>query len=797
MVRFRQLRWAIVAALILCPAGHAAAQVEGRIRRVGLFEGGDPIVRAGAQAALVVDLRWTANAPFDGELRINRPDRDGDVIISTERVQLPPDGEWHPYEVYFTPHAANSGDSVSVRLFDADGALVTIRKDTGEDAKELVSPIFTSLSSEELLIVDLSFPRKLPHAAWLDERRYKQLANKAFYRKVRSLSPAELPSRWQGLEMVDAIIWDDADPSGLGVQQTRALIEWVEHGGRLLITSGRNWQLLAQSPLAEALPVKIEGIETSGELDAFLTLVKNETYEQQLAAKYREEPVTRCKMKPSSSKVIAVPAKLAGADPIAYRRILRSGSITFCGAAIDELLPAPRRLRRISFDDADASSEARDSDPFLAAVNRVIGSTLLGLPATRQWQESANWVGTFSAASLFDYVRRTVDFGALSTAFLLFAILFTVTYGLASVGGTWWYLRRRNMPQHTWSAFCIVSLLGIVIGTAMVIGLRGFSTQVWQTCVIDVREGEDYGHGMVLFGVKTPDHTQLDVRLPVGFEDSEERRSYGLLRPSPRIVHGVDMVEDTFVAPERYRAERDATWLENVPVRATLKEFQGYWHGPVGGTINGKFVVPPRSEDESSQRDWFGEGSIIRNNLGFALVDCYIIETREEIAGEAPGLLTRCLKLGTLEKDAVLDHRMLEERLYYDDPPSAGAMRKPLAGAELFLTTIAEEWRRSVTGVTFAPAGAGTRVLRGGADSAALLLLSTYELLKTDQDGIQHTTRGPGRMLNCSQLVTNRTALLIGFSQEPRGPVLEIDRVKHRPDRSFTMYRFVIPVERP
>lgn len=789
------VRLALLATVVLWPALPAAGQVEARIRRVGLFEGGDPIVRAGAQAALIVDLRWSANTPFDGELRVHRQDRDGDVIISVQRVQLPPDNEWHPYEVYFTPHAVNNTDTVTVRLFGPDGALVSVRKDTGEDAKELHSPFYTSLSPEELLILDLTFPRKLPHAAWLDERRYAPAGDKAFSRHVRSMSPSDLPTRWQGLEMVDAIIWDDADPSALGVQQAQALVEWVENGGRLLITAGRNWQLLAQSPLADILPVKLTGVEPVNELDEFLALVKSESYEKKLEKHFFSNPVTRCVMQPVSSKVIPIPARFAGADPIAYRRLLRRGSVTFCGASLEQLLPAPKRLRQVA-DDTSASSGPDRQDPFLIAVERVLGATMLGLPAPREWQETTVWSAPLSTANLFDLVRRAIDFGALSTAFLLFAVLFTIAYGLLSLGGTWWYLRRKNLPQHTWSAFCAVSLLGIVVGTGMVITLRGFSTQVWQTGVIDAREGEDYGQGIALFGVKTPDHTMLDLRMPVGYDDAEDRRSYGVLRPSPRIVGGMEMTDDTFVAPERYRSERDATWLSNVPVRATLKEFQGYWHGPIGGTINARFVVPRRGDDESSKRDWFGKGSYLRNNLGFPLVDCYIIETRDETAAESPNLLTRCLRLGTLDRDAALDDLMLEDRLYHEPAAAPGSPRKPLGTGDLLLTKVAEGWRRGIGGLSFGGAAAQPASLRGGADSAALLLLSTYELLRTDREGIQHTTRGPGRSLNCSQLVTAKTALLIGFSTEPRGPVLEIDRVKYKPTRSFTMYRFVIPVER-
>ena len=788
------MRLILAVGLLAAAATPAAAQIEGRVRRVGLFEGGDPIVRAGCQAALVVELRWIGNTPFDGELRINRQDRDGDVIASAQRVQLPPDAEWHTFEVYFTPIALNNTDVVSARLFDAEGRQISLRTDAGEEVKSLDSPLFSSLPPEELLVVDLTSPRKLPHAAWLDRRRYESSQpDKVFSRRVRSMNPADLPARWQGLEMVDAIIWDDADPSALGVQQTQALVEWVENGGRLLITSGKNWQLLAASPLAESLPVRIEGVEPAEDLDAFLALVRSTDYEQKLRAQYKAQAIARCLVQPISSKMIPVPAR-GVAEPMAWRRILGRGSVAFLAAPLEQLLPAPAGLRNIS-DEMGSKTPDRD-DPYLLAVERVIGATLLGLTEPREWQGNSPFDFQLNVLDLFDIVRRTIDFGSLSTAFLIFAFLFTGAYALASLGGTWWYLRRKNMPQHTWSAFCVMAVLGGVVGMALVISLRGFSTQVWQTCVIDMREGEDYARAMCLFGVKTPDHTQLDVRLPVGFEDDDARQAHGLLRPTPRLTMGVQLLEDTFVAPERYRAERDMTWLEDVPVRATLKEFQGQWHGPIGSALNARLVVPRRPEDEDQKRAWFGKGSFIRNNLGFALRDCYILEINDDIAGGSTGRLVRCHPIGTLEKDETLEGAAIEERLYY---PPAGtlASTKPRTGPEMLLTHVAQQWRTRLGGLSFgAGTPAGQAAFRGGADSAALLLLSCYDLLDTNSQGIYATTRGPGRLMGCSHLITARTALLVGFSDEACGPQLEIDGVKQKARRSFNMYRFVIPVER-
>jgi len=767
------------------------AQVEGQIVRVGLFAGTNPIVRSGCWSFVEVRLRWSGERALDGELRVDQLDRDGDVVTSVLKVALTPDGEWHNYQVYFVPNDIDGNNLLNVKLYDSQGRIVMRPGENGEEVAELVSPPMQDFPADEFLIVDLTVPRKLTHAAWLDSVRVGKI-EWMNARKVRGLSPHELPDRWEGLEAVDAIVWDNADPSALSRQQITALVDWVKAGGRLLITAGTNWQALANSTLARALPVTITDVRQESEAQEFLQIVNNDDYEKKLDRHYSKHPIARCQMSPLP---IALPIPADCANPqIAFRRLIGRGSLTFVGASLLELLPVPSSLAKTQQDIpfAAVASSGLEDEPFVRICEETVGRNFLALAEVRE--RPGGFTGYLEPTNLFHEVRKSIGFGSLSAVFLIFAILFALVYTIVATGGSYWYLKRRGWQHQCWTAFALVAVAGSVIGTGMVWTLRGVTTKVWQTTVVDGRSGLDYGHATCMFGVKTPDHTRLGLRLPAGSDDVMSGRRFGSLRVMPELS-SLEAVESRFVAAENYRADIVHAQLIDVPVRATLKEFQGYWHGQLGGTLDAKLVARRIDDPRDPLPYEFAEGSYIRNNLGVDLQDCIILETREEVAARS-GLVS-CLYLGDLPNSAMLGWKQVHLALFYrkadagaNDPPRR-IKRWPRLDEKI------KEWGNTLSFVQ--RVGGKPREGEGitaDSEKASLLLLSVFDLLEADPDKRRILRRSHGRTLDCTHRLTNRTAVLIGWSDDPPPAVLEIDGANYEPDRSRTMYRFVIPVER-
>ena len=775
----------------------AAAQVEGKIERVGLFAGTEPLVRSGEWSFVEVSLRWRGDKPFDGELRVDQFDRDGDVVAFVLEVALPPDNEWHRRQVLFVPHDIARNNAVRVRLFDRNGRLVRMVTVAGNETGDLVSDPIDELPADQFLIVDLTVPQRLPHILLLETAKAVQ-DRRMNARKVRTMTPRELPEQGQGLEAVDAIVWDNADPSGLSEQQVAALIEWVNQGGRLLITAGTNSQALAHSALASALPVKIKAADQVREAQEFTQIVRRSDYEVVLDRDYNKHPITRCRFDVLSG-ALPIPAECANPQ-IAWRKLSGRGEITFVGASLKELLPEPADSTDKGVDGRAPEVQSLVKDWFARACEEVIGRNFLALGEVRE--ETVGGVLSFERQDLFRDLRRSVAFESVSAGFLVFAVLFAVGYTVVAAFGSYWYLKRRSWTHWCWLAFAAVSVAGSIIGTVMVWGLRGVRTQVWQTTVVDAPQGARLARASCLFGVKTPDHTRLRLRLPRSAGEPDLELEPSTLRSMPE-VSSLEATESRFVAPEKYESLLAGRRLENVPVRATLKEFQGTWHGSIDGELDAR-LVELRTDNEQVRYE-YGKGSYIRNELGVTLRDCYLFETLDEAAGSASEV--RCYYVGDLAKTgpgAALIDEQIRDRLFFEKKPGARPGDEPTRIKSYpRLDAYFKDWRDRAFGVAWSgqpwradQSAARTTKSLGEQEYYAALLLSVFDLFEADPQAPQALHRSHGRRLDCTRMLTNRTAVLIGWSNDPPPVFLEIDAEPYRPSKMLTVYRFVVPVER-
>ncbi|HPF37156.1 MAG TPA: hypothetical protein P5081_00515 [Phycisphaerae bacterium] len=794
------LGWIIGAAILVATSSIADAAVSMRVNRVGLFAGAPQCVRDGVMTFVGVDIRNTDAAPFDGLIRVTQTDRDGDVVVSELSVAVAPDGEWESKEIYFVPNMRNGDSRLEIKLYSADGELVEFTDDLGQAVKSIQSEAYYDRpDKEDLLIVTIASGGRVPHGRYLEfAAQAHDFSETITGRDIRGLAPRELPHKAQGLDAVDAIIWEDADPSDLTADQAQALRGWVEQGGRLLIAVSAHWQSFNASPLAEFLPASVDQIEDVNAIPAMKDIVVTLSDYRDLARKYRAKPVTRCRMR-AAKDAIPIPSTVRkdedvedqeaaqDLEPIAYRGYVGRGMVTLLGARLSDLLPGPDVE---DFDESDAARKKREA--YADVVERVVANNFLAIPAFREAAGSV-W-GIEQRRNIFGALTSTIGFSAVTGVFLFFAIAFTGVYTLGATLGSYFYLNKKGWSGQCWPAFTAVSIVGVVIGLGMVWMLRGFSTKVWQTSVIDARAGAIYGYGTCLFGVKTKDHTRLDLQLPVGYSNTPGGK--GILFALPTMSDPMTGEETSFVASESYTLTDDGTHIEGVPVRATLKEFEGRWHGELSGTLEARLVI-----------DRFGritKDSFIRNELGVVLRDCYLIEGNQEIAGEngrATGL--RCHPIDRLNAAgelASLDGERLVARIYDDRKaaPNADGTPAQRKGVDLLLSTYLESWKNTGSFGSFMGPGAATPNVRADAEITPFLLLSLYNLIPpgASQNEFWNLRRSYGRRLDCSHWITKRTAVLIGFSYEKPPAVLQIDRANERPEKSLTMYRFLIPVER-
>lgn len=821
MRRARQHYFWIIAAAGAIACGlasrSASAQVTGKITRVGPAGGGAQLVREGAWTMVEVLLSYNGNTPFGGAIEVPLADLDGDIARFRTTVALPPGGEPRTFSVYFVAGAGLNGQPIAVRLLDERGQVVPIIDDKGATVDRLISPPVTLVPADLGLIVDLSEPAIKLLAIDPEELESRSPVNPNQERRwaVRGLDPRSLPDRWFGLEAIDVIVWDDPNPAELNPASIEAVVDWVRFGGRLVLTASRNWQVISSSRLADLLPVTLRGVRPADEVQEFTQKILSDSA-RDLDAHFASNPITRCVMTPLPG-AIPVPAdksRLLGLEPIVYRRLIGRGTVTFIGASLRELLnPIP--LPRASADPEPEPDNAEETAEQAAArkppvdaqqavrdaargARTIVLERLLGVPRDRP-----ETMG-YDTLSLYSEVRGRIGFRTAGVLYLVAAFAFAVAYVVVSAG-SFWFLRKRQLAQHAWTIFSAVALAASVVGAMAVWALRGVRTKLEQVTVVDAHANSPLAVGMALFGVKTPNQTRLDVRLPVaGVATEHGGEPLGPVRVMPQDARAAMLAEGTFIAPQSYTcaAASGGQWIERLPVRATLKEVEGAWEGALHGQIQGQ-IRTERFRTGNSTVDRFVEGTMIRNALGFDLKYCYLLETTDDTATNAN--LIRCFRLGTLTRDgpgAELNHESFK-RFFIRDPAKDALPDAPPIfrerGELATLNSAMRDW-----GSSFAMwLGAVRRPSESPQASStedAMLLLSIFDVYHSTEGNANQAfrvTAGQGHRWGCLHQLTRDTALLVGFNETEAPPAtLLMNGDESPPTRSLTMYRFVIPVVR-
>ncbi|MGA1708582.1 MAG: hypothetical protein ACO4CI_07815, partial [Phycisphaerales bacterium] len=251
-------------------AGVATADVSIILEQFGVgdhFRPGDP-------TAIKVLLRSDATTPQPVRIEWEIPDADGDLAVSTRSLVLAP-GQPASRWIYGCLPPARSPAEL-------EGAVFSIRvheEIDGERGRELglarVSAATAAVPGRgvalEQGLVGLAGSGRLGLEAY--ETPPPGLASiptlNETIRIASGIGAAGFPDRWEGLASFAAIVWAGDDPStrptALGLDESRALREWIERGGTFVIVlpeAGDPWSLgtIAASSRRNFLADALEGV---------------------------------------------------------------------------------------------------------------------------------------------------------------------------------------------------------------------------------------------------------------------------------------------------------------------------------------------------------------------------------------------------------------------------------------------------------------------------------------------------------------------------------------------------------
>ncbi|MEE8171000.1 MAG: hypothetical protein V3T70_10670, partial [Phycisphaerae bacterium] len=477
------IRWTAALAVVL-GAAPALGQIRGRIDRVALTGGGVVAVRGGSWTTIDLTLSNEGAALFEGSVRLEQRDRDGDVETSVTNVVLLPN-QTRPYRIYFVAATLGEGELCRIGVYDAAGRLVSVTGPDNQPARFLESNPITLIRPGEIVILEAVDNPSTPRLVRPDMLQWS--ANVAEGRELRAIRVeiVALPDRWHGLAFADALVMDDLDYSRLEADQQQAIVDWVRAGGRLLLSAARNWQSLRDGPLSEALPVKLTGTAQADRSTLWRRLVPGDA---DAADAVVGDSMTYCTMEALwevSAGVLALPSQ-RGRDALMFRRALGRGTVTFVGTAIRDLFGLKRaRPTAPDVDDAARGDGDDFSDDGPDEIRRNALRNVLRMALTLPNPPRAGEQTAFDVARPFAEVARQIAFNQRAGLYVLFSLLFAGVYWGAATLGTWIWLRRRQWTHHAWNAFAVLAVASSALGLLAVSGLRGVVQRVHDVQVVD------------------------------------------------------------------------------------------------------------------------------------------------------------------------------------------------------------------------------------------------------------------------------------------------------------------------
>lgn len=768
---------AVAIALLVAPAA-ATPSLEVNVTHVGYptLPSGH-VYRHGAWTPIVADIALISGTSFDGVVRSGQIDADGDRAFDEVEIHLREGtAESKRLHLYVHANAPFSQGNFWIEALDEEGDAVELVS-RGEVSFRATPPVQPDrLPDDDFLIVSLA-----PESVG----RVKDLLESAlipkYRRKIRvsHMNPVNLSEHWVGLEMVDAIVWDRARPDQLTQRQREAVVDWVRHGGILVVGCGDAADALRLTPeLHDILPVTLAGSTETTDIAGLrraLLLPDAETVgsERRRARPDKNDPwfnspldapipVAQATLRPNA---VALARNQSTGNVTAARHAVERGIVVYCGFRLADILSADSQSLPFFERTLEIAQEAVDDE-----------------------QTSTEFM------TLFDPVAGAVAFLRKSGKFLLVALLFVVTYVFLATTGTWWALSRRGWQKHAWSAFALVALAATAISAVAVAAAKGIGTRVHQVSIIDGEEGSPFAVGTVLIGVTTAVDTRLDLWLPSDRLSPGEPGPTGcFLRPLPPASGYVDEAT-TFADPTVYRLSPSSASIEGVRVRSTLKQLEGRWEGSLPGLVRAGISVEQRR---------ITSDSYIANDLGVDLKDCYLIQTAQNIDPDSKADRTGLIYVWDIgEIPAGGSSVNIAERTYGSSSDTFS--QQQLAAR---LGERQKQWSAPLAR-TWGLGGGGSAGL--DADKNALMLATTVGEFDpgvlagfmSQTLGVKRTWgRDRLRYMDLKRHFRTDQMILIAFADDP-GPARlfartgsdDYESLDPDEDNSWTMYRFRIPV---
>ena len=522
--------------------------------------------RAGDWAGLRVKLFDTAAKQRDIILSVSGPDADGDSIDYQRAITSNPN-VWQAVWLYARlPFALSPGgpwtlsaheaieDPAAVGGFRA-GRLLGRTKLAANASASIIEPFvgMFAVMGNARFGLDRYSNSQSPRELWSPGRH-------EVTEMVAGLTPADLPDRWMGLAAFECLVWGAGEISELRGERARALREWVERGGHLIVilpSVGQTWSNPQSNELHDLMPVVSITRREGADMEPLRHMLTRSVE----VALPKDAVLQTFTPLPDSAPAEAMRLMdTPDAQCVAVRRLVGVGAVTLIG--LD--------LSRSQF----TQGASLQTDVFW---HRLLGRRGLLTPVSAK--NATNSMR--SAVDIDQDIAATIAKSGRSGEGLLLGFILFAAYWLLAGPLGFAILKKRGLTRHAWLAFLFVGLAFTAIAWSGATVLRPKRIEGTHLTLLDHVFGQHVQRSRSWMGVLIPKYG--NGLISVGEDDTQAgsagRRSWNLVTPWESLS-STEAGSITFPDTRPYAVDARAPDRILVPARATVKDIQADWAGP-------------------------------------------------------------------------------------------------------------------------------------------------------------------------------------------------------------------------
>ena len=534
------------------------------------------LAREGEWAGIQVQMQDLGSNSRDIVLRLEIADTDGD-LTQYDRVVTANPGVLQSFWLYAWLPFDSNGIELTLKAFEAvdqggsdDPAAIGFRAGRLLGSFQVFNPniqyavvgLTGVLGTNQLGLEQYGFT--MSGHPWM-------LFGHELQRTTPGLTIDNLPDRWHGLRVLDTLVWSTAttasnDPSRLTPEKARAIREWVQRGGHLVVvmqSSGDPW-FLGSHPLRTILPEidtpnRIEGTS----LEPYRSLI-TENADAPLptnAVVYTFNPSS------DAEKIDAMPV-LNGpnGETVVIRRVLGSGMVTVVGLPLNH-----GQLRRLGLPEPESF------------WHRVLGMRGDVLRPDQMSEQQKSDVTRRSNLSFDEGVGRAINKTGTAVQGVFFGIVVFVLYWVIAGPLGYAILKQRKKTHHAWMGFVVSIAVFTTIAWLGATAMRPKRANITHLSFIEQVHGQDVQRTRSFFSAMLPSYGEATLSTI----DPDQESGFGVQESTNLLIPWGSPDTKTLIGggfPDNsgYRVQSRSPAALTVPTRATVKDFMSEWSGDSG-----------------------------------------------------------------------------------------------------------------------------------------------------------------------------------------------------------------------